>query len=120
MNGLYHGQGTFKNPCGVYEGDFKKGMMEGKGIMDFCNGDKYTGEFQQSTITGYGCYQYEGIKLTGHFTDGVCNKHGKKVYPDGTVYLGEFKNDVEHGKGILTPKVGGQQIKGLWCDGKLT
>ncbi len=45
MNGLFHGQGTFKNQSGLYEGEFKKGMMEGRGIMDFCNGDKYTGEF---------------------------------------------------------------------------
>jgi hypothetical protein len=24
------------------------------------------------------------------------------VYPDGTVYLGEFKKDIENGKGVLT------------------
>lgn len=63
-------------------------MMDGKGQMDFCNGDKYTGEFSKSQITGYGCYQQNDIKLIAYFEDGVCNKHGKKLYPDGTVYLG--------------------------------
>lgn len=75
--------------------------------MEFCNGDKYTGEFFNSAITGYGCYQYgEGVKLIGHFDDGVCNKHGKKIYPDGTVYLGQFCKDIEHGKGVLTMRNG--------------
>jgi len=45
---------------------------------------------------------HEGTKLIGYFDDGVCNKHGKKIYPDGTVYLGEFKKDIENGKGVLT------------------
>ena len=30
--------------------------MTGKGFMDFYVGDKYTGEFFNSSITGYGCY----------------------------------------------------------------
>jgi hypothetical protein len=53
-------------------------------------------------MTGYGCYEtHDGTKLIGHFDDGICNKHGKKIYGDGTVYIGEFLNDVEHGKGML-------------------
>jgi hypothetical protein len=107
------------NHSGVYEGDFKKGLMTGKGIMDFYNGDKYTGEFVNSTIWGYGCYlNHEGTKLIGYFEDGVCNKHGKKIYPDGTTYLGEFLRDIEHGKGVLTLQ-SGKQIKGIWQEGKL-
>ena len=43
-----------------------------------------------------------GTKIIGYFEDGVCNKHGRKIYSNGTVYLGEFKNDIEHGKGVLT------------------
>ena len=39
--------------------------------------------------------------------------HGKKIYPDGTSYLGEFRADIEHGKGILTLNTG-KQIKGIW------
>jgi radial spoke head protein 1 len=94
--------------------------MTGKGFMDFYVGDKYTGEFFNSSITGYGCYlNHLGTKLIGYFNDGVCNKHGKKIYPDGTVYLGEFLKDTEHGKGVLTLK-NGVQLKGVWTNGKLT
>ena len=56
--------------------------------------------------------------MIGYFDDGVCNKHGKKIYPDGTTYLGEFRKDVENGKGVLTLK-NGHSIKGIWNDGKL-
>ena len=87
--------------------------MEGKGIMEFSNGNKYTGEFSNSEITGYGTYEVELFKLIGYFIDGVCNKHAKKIYADGTVYLGEFKNDIEDGKGVLILK-NGDKIKGLW------
>jgi hypothetical protein len=46
------------------------------------------------------------------FDNGVCNKHGKKIYSDGRVYIGEFQNDVENGKGILIS--GNIKIKGIW------
>lgn len=70
-------------------------------------------------MTGYGCYTtMEGTKLIGHFDDGVCNKHGKKVYPDGTVYIGEFLNDIEHGKGMLI-RTNGTSIKGIWHEANL-
>lgn len=93
--------------------------MTGKGTINFYNGDKYTGEFLNSTISGYGCYvTMDGTKLIGHFDDGMCNKHGKKVYPDGAVYIGEFLNDIEHGKGMLIQK-DGKQIKGIWQEAQL-
>ena len=53
-------------------------------------------------MTGYGCYTFKnGSKLIGYFIDGTVNKHGKKVYPDGRIYIGEFKDDIENGKGVL-------------------
>lgn len=58
-------------------------------------------------MTGYGCYkQFDGTTVIGHFDNGMCNKHGKKTYTDGTVYIGEFVNDVEHGRGVLIRKNG--------------
>lgn len=114
-----HGNGTLHNQSGIYEGEFKKGMITGKGMVNFYNGDKYTGEFLNSSITGYGCFlTHEGTQLIGHFNDGVCNRHGKKIYPDGTSYIGEFQSDVEHGKGVLT-LTNGKQMRGIWNQGKL-
>ena len=44
---------------------------------------------------------------------------GKLCYEDGTVYLGEFKNDMRDGTGIVTHK-NGQQYKGEWKYNQLT
>ena len=52
--------------------------------------------------------------MIGHFDDGVCNKHAKKIYPDGKVYIGEFMNDIENGKGLLID--GDIHIKGIWSN----
>jgi hypothetical protein len=53
--------------------------MNGKGIMTFYNGDKYSGEFKDSSMTGQGCYKLaDGTKITGCFEDGVVNSHAKK------------------------------------------
>ena len=92
--------------------------MSGKGLMNFYNGDKYSGEFSNSQMTGYGCYSLpDGTKVIGHFEDGICNRHAKKVYPDGKIYIGEFRDDVENGKGLLID--GAKKIKGVWQDAVL-
>lgn len=64
-------------------------------------------------MTGYGSYTFnDGTKITGYFENGVCNRHGKKAYPDGRVYVGEFLNDIENGKGVLV--CGDKKISGIW------
>ena len=92
--------------------------MSGQGLINFYNGDKYSGEFINSSMTGYGCYTFfDSTKLIGHFDDGVCNRHAKKIYKDGRIYIGEFKNDIENGKGVLID--GLTKIKGVWKDAVL-
>lgn len=69
-------------------------------------------------MTGYGCYAYaDGSSIIGYFENGVCNKHGKKIYPNGKIYIGEFINDVENGKGVLID--GDKRVKGIWRNAML-
>ncbi len=42
----------------TYEGDFLEGSMEGKGVMDFWNGDRYEGDFVNDTSYGKCKYIY--------------------------------------------------------------
>ena len=70
-------------------------------------------------MTGQGCYKLaDGIKITGVFEDGIVNSHAKKEYEDGRVYVGQFRNDVENGKGVLTMP-DGEMIRGIWRDAEL-
>jgi hypothetical protein len=69
-------------------------------------------------MSGYGSYTFsDGTKITGYFENGVCNRHGKKVYPDGRIYIGEFIDDIENGKGVLI--WGDKKISGIWRDAEL-
>jgi hypothetical protein len=117
--GKMHGQGYFTNPYGVFNGCFKFGFLEGKAVATFYNGDRYSGTFHHSQMTGEGVYYNvtDGTQIMGIFENGVCSKFGKKIYPDGRVYVGEFLNDVENGKGIMIS--GDIRIKGIWRGGQL-
>ena len=48
---MYFGEAGSK-----YKGDFKKGKIEGKGLMKYKNGDMYEGEFRQDLKEGCGKY----------------------------------------------------------------
>ena len=87
-------------------------------IANFQFVDRYIGEYKESQMSGYGSYSFsDGTKITGYFENGVCNRHGKKVYPDGRIYIGEFIDDIENGKGVLI--WGDKKISGIWRDAEL-
>lgn len=57
-NGKLHGNGFLQNMHGTFEGEFKRGFLDGKVIANFRFGDKYIGEFSESAMTGYGTYSF--------------------------------------------------------------
>ena len=42
----------------IYEGDWKNGLFEGKGIYYYINGDRYEGDFKNDKREGKGIYYY--------------------------------------------------------------
>jgi hypothetical protein len=59
-HGEQHGYGEFywKDGGRVYEGDYFHGMMQGKGIIEFKNGDTFEGTFMSDELQGLGLYTY--------------------------------------------------------------
>ncbi len=43
FNGEYHGQGTLSTPEGIFNGEFRNGKKEGKGVFKWRVGRKYVG-----------------------------------------------------------------------------
>merc|ERR1712185_815826 len=91
--------------------------------------DQYKGEFRNSMFNGLGTFSWaSGHSLSGFFADNICSKVGRKVYPDGQMYLGELQADLEHGKGVMieAPKwseqdrcyLKGRRLIGLWREGR--
>jgi len=128
-NGEMSGRGTFKftpddgQHAYVYVGTFKHGEMEGSGTVTFRRAgggmDSYKGDVRASRFSGRGAFTWQdGAQLEGLFEDGYCNRVGRKVYPDGSMYTGELRFDLEHGKGILS-EPGGRSYVAIWVDGKM-
>ena len=71
FDGQMEGKGIFISSANIdgqkltYDGDFKKGKFEGKGTLEFYNGDSYSGDFIRGLMHGRGILKYKnGLKLS--------------------------------------------------------
>jgi hypothetical protein len=71
-------------------------MMDGEGIFFWADGRKYNGSFASGQKSGY----------------------GELSHPNGNIFKGYWKLDVESGPGTLFLK-SGEQLTGLWKNGCL-
>lgn len=157
--------GNCKDGFGVYLfadgrkaiGEFKNGQIAGYAICYYPNGDKYIGQWKFQTRNGNGLLttieeKQEGAWLDGAFigaTRGIGNKgcisgncengRGTYIYPDNTIYEGNFVNGMAEGYGVCYYTDGdiyagnwkkhnfqgkgtmyyssGQVVKGFWSGG---
>lgn len=165
------GNGVFIFPTGErYVGHFKYGKPDGLGTYFYADGSRYYGYWQAGMPHGagektwsngrilrgkwaYGSLKKENpqIRIQPGSADwgpelvclsGDCHEgNGIKIYPDGTVYSGDFqrgrrtgigicyypgkivyrgqwKNDLPHGTGTMA-NADGQEQSGFWENGKL-
>ena len=54
--GKYDGIGTLKTKDGIFKGEFKNGLKEGKGEFIYLNGCRYEGGYKRSTKYGKGTF----------------------------------------------------------------
>ena len=133
--GLYTGEGkTVPHGHGVcvfedgtkYDGQWEKGMPEGKGKLtrsdgtweegEFCMGHFMEGQVLERLYTGCiyeGGYEYpdilsggvlrypDGRSYTGDYDEVYPHGQGKMTYPGGAYFTGSFVRNVAHGKGIF-------------------
>ena len=84
-----------------YEGGFKNGLKEGKGVEYYSNGERFEGYFRNGLREGKGKYIWKnGDKYEGDFKKGKREGNGIMYYKNGSRYEGEFKNGKPEGKGI--------------------
>ena len=65
--------------------------------------------------SGYGSFYYEYAKYTGHFENYKRNGYGVLMAAKDTLYAGEWKDDLYHGKGISFE---GGRYEGYFVNGK--
>jgi hypothetical protein len=87
--------------AGVYSGDCKNGLAQGKGIAQGI--DRYEGQFKKGLPNGTGTYKWaNGVYYAGGWKNGLRDGSGKMVYPDSTVN-GEWREDKYMGIKKIAP-----------------
>ena len=83
-----------------YEGEWKNGKIDGKGILIKKDVYKFIGEFIEDKISGFGKFLYEsGEEYIGYWEENKAN--GLGIYNKGFAsYKGWWKNDKQNGFGI--------------------
>ena len=111
---------------GKYEGIIINGKREKNGIMEYKDGSRYEGEWNNDKQYGKGIFtkniSNNNINLTlvkyiGDFVNDKKEGNGIALYSNGDKYEGEWKNNKQYGKGIVIYSTGGR-YEGEWANGK--
>ena len=98
-----HGFGRESYQYGFREGQWIDGEMTGKGVREFGDRTKLTGNFVKGIAVGYGVEEYrEGTKYEGNFEDNQKNGWGKETFLNGSTYEGEYVDKYFQGNGTFT------------------
>ncbi|KAL0438041.1 UNVERIFIED_CONTAM: Phosphatidylinositol 4-phosphate 5-kinase [Sesamum latifolium] len=113
--GKASGKGKFSWPSGAtFEGEFKSGRMEGTGTFIGSDGDMYRGSWSGDRKHGYGVKHYSnGDYYEGHWKRNLQDGQGREVENE---YIGEWKNGMIHGRGVLVWN-NGNRYDGNWENG---
>jgi hypothetical protein len=102
VNGLAEGRGIAEGTA-HYEGKFRAGKKEGRGVKTWPNGDRYEGDFADDRKDGRGVYVFgrgpwAGERYEGEFSND--RRHGTGTYrwANGDVYTGPWENDAFTGE----------------------
>jgi serine/threonine protein kinase len=107
-NGLLEGKGKYTFGSGsTYTGDFKGGQRTGTGVFYAPSNFKYSGGWLKDKFHGFGTMEFldpkaAGQKYVGQFADGMFNGKGTYTWPSGQKFVGNYLNDVRNGQGTLT------------------
>ena len=81
MNQMPEGWGVLISSS-LYEGEFKKGVLNGKGRLIKEEGDYFEGSFENGLLNGQGIYVCKDFIYTGLFLSGKFDDQGKILTSD--------------------------------------
>ena len=103
-----------------YMGSFECGERHGVGLLDYGNGLKYEGHWENDRYHGRGVWWniQSGDKYEGEWVNGKKCGMGKMTFGNGDQYEGQWKHDAFHGKGDITYS-NGDSYSGGWRSNKV-
>ncbi|CAI2378828.1 unnamed protein product [Moneuplotes crassus] len=79
-----------------YVGQWLNGLMHGKGLYTWKNGNTYKGEYKNNQRNGYGVYKWTtGDRYEGYWEDDNMNGLGTVYYADCSSWHGIWKDGVQ-------------------------
>jgi hypothetical protein len=109
--GLANGHGIVKGPGHTMEGDFESGSLASKTMTEhYPNGGWYEGEQKGGFKDGQGEETMVGGKYIGHFKHGLFDGHGVLLLPSGDTITGDWKDSKLAGVGTYT-QTNGESFK---------
>ncbi len=107
-DGKKQGRGVYEWKNGMrFEGDFANDSPNGRGVWVFATGDKYEGEVKNSEITGKGVFiTKSGDKIDGNFNNAKANGRVQYAFANGDKYDGDMAQGQMTGKGVYVTKLG--------------
>ncbi len=97
-----HGYGILIGKDAKYEGNFIKDEMEGRGKMEWDNGDIYEGEFIKGCKEGYGIIKFGNRDIyEGNFVNNLMHGPGIYKWATGEIYKGNFMHGQMLGEGEI-------------------
>lgn len=115
----FHGYGKRFAGNLVYEGDFKNGKWDGRGVVIHDGGKyKYEGNFSDGKQNGYGKLTIGNVIFSGVFKDDKPLGEFEIIYPNGQRYAGEINDFRPHGRGVLFSSSGSIAYSGNWNTGR--
>ena len=107
VDGKASGEGRFtwrgNHGANVYQGEFLKGRLHGRGLYKWAVGACYDGEFRDGRRHGFGTQTWPGgNRYRGEWRDGKRNGHGTLMWASGDRYEGRWRGNKRHGRGTYT------------------
>ncbi|MEO6919406.1 MAG: C13 family peptidase [Collimonas sp.] len=101
VDGKLQGKGKIEWTNGdAYEGNFDRGLFSGKGKFTSRSTFQYEGEYQAGRRSGQGrMVDLKGSVYVGHFLNGGFDGPGKYIASEDSVYEGSFSNSSINGIG---------------------
>lgn len=92
---------------GIYNGEFKNGRRDGRGILNYENGDIFVGQFIDNSLINGTYYYHDKAELyEGGFKDGLKEGQGILHYTDGSKREGSFFENKLKGFVVYTDSEG--------------
>lgn len=137
---ILNGKGEFISKAFRYNGEFRDGRKQGRGVYEWANGDKFDGDFAEDRPSGRGVWQFasgdryegeivngaifgkgtfvskNGDKILGSFIDGKANGRVTYIFANGDKYEGDMTQGRIAGKGVYVSK-NGDRTEATFVDG---